>query len=131
MTTADRAKIGYYLWGVNKTLRYGLRLLGLGLFLLTLTATLSPTVREEPRDLSLLVRQLGHDYLLAVGDSSSTIPPVRKVDENTYALSLPEPVVYDRLAAVAPNSLRRADLRRHEISLVNTIDRSVLVGATF
>ena len=74
---------------------------GLLLLLLTLTSALWPAPRAEGERLALALRQIGHDYLTAAGDTSSTIPAVTQDDEGKLLLRLERHLAYDSLNRIA------------------------------
>ena len=81
--------------------------MGFGLLLLALASLgAARTVRTPPGVPSeLLVRQLGHDYLLATGDSTSRIPALTRTEDGDWLLPLGRTVDYDRLLDVAVATL--------------------------
>lgn len=86
------------------------QVIGLVLLLISLSAALRPNSQPDARKESLALRQLGHDYLIAVGDSTTRIPAITNSKEGALLLTLQRPIDYDTLA-----TLCKAVLARYEI----------------
>lgn len=86
---------------------------GLGLFLvfLSLMSALRPDPEADRRAHALSLRQIGHDYLSAIGDSTSRIPAVENVEEDIYRLRLSCDLDYDQLADVTAAVLAKMTIR--------------------
>ncbi len=97
---------------MHRALRAG----GLILLLLTLTCAFLPVPQADDRISALALRQLGHDYLLASGDATSTVPPVRERKDGSWILPLGRPVDYDSLAL-----LSRAVMKKYGIGQAYTL----------
>ncbi|OAV42742.1 winged helix-turn-helix domain-containing protein [Lewinella sp. 4G2] len=107
------------------------RVIGLALLLVTLTGALWPEGENQPVTLDLVVRQLGHDYLLARGDSTSRIPAVVRED-GSYLLRLSAEVDYDLLAATAPITFAKAGLNQgYSLTLTDCASGEVFLGSAF
>lgn len=116
MSSSARKRFGYFL--------------GIALIAIAGTAVLRPKTPAPTPPPELLVRQLGHDYLRAVGDSVSMIPPVTVLTDGAYLLPLKQSVDYDQLVAVALTTFAHAGLPgEFALSLRDCATREEFLGA--
>lgn len=74
-------------------------------------SALRPDPEADRRAHALSLRQIGHDYLSAIGDSTSRIPAVENLEDDTYRLRLSCDLDYDLLAEVTANVLAKMTIR--------------------
>jgi hypothetical protein len=107
-------------WRTNFRPDVGLRLLLISGFLLLLGGLFvqfigrssdpaTATVRDQKINLAL--RRTAHNLLRAAGDSTSRIPPVQQINEQTFRLQLGHAFDYNRLPG-----LLQASFRVHQVS---------------
>jgi len=89
-------------------------LCGLGMLLFSFWLKISP---EEPNQLfpqrvKVALRAVGHQLLLAHGDSTSLVLPIKSLAENTYQLSFQKPLSLDpeSLVTVMDSVFQKAEL---------------------
>lgn len=96
---------------MNKWLLRLTQATGLLLLLLTLTSALWPSPETGTEKTSIALRQIGHNYLTLIGDSSTRIPAVEKVKEGTLLLRLERYIAYDTLNQIARSVLNEYGIR--------------------
>ena len=105
---------------------------GGALVLLTLTGVFSSAPTQEPVDHELIVRQLGHDYLRTVGDSTSRIPPIRRRADETLTLQTAGFVAYDTLITIARRTFRQAGITAgYTLGIEDCRTGDLLLGSVF
>ncbi len=105
---------------------------GGALVLLTLIGVFSSAPTQEPVDHELIVRQLGHDYLRTVGDSTSRIPPISEGANEALILRTGSFVAYDTLAKVARQTFRQAGITSgYTLSIEDCQSGNILLGSVF
>ncbi|PHI18359.1 hypothetical protein CEQ90_18455 [Lewinellaceae bacterium SD302] len=99
---------------------------GLATLLAILVILFSSVIRHEdtvviqPERIDLALRKLGHEILLQMGDSSSTVSPVERRGESNYVLPLGLEVDYTLLRRFGPEILGEIGLEEHySLSLLN------------
>lgn len=106
--------------------------IGLGLVLLLLSVTrgkaLVPLWNKEQEP--LILRQIGHEYLRCMGDSTSTLPAVTTHQKGGYLLRLEQSVDYDQLVATAAVVMDRLPTKvGYSLSLADCQSEEVFLGS--
>ncbi len=96
---------------MNKWLLRLTQATGLLLLLLTLTSALWPSPETGTEKTSLALRQIGHNYLTLICDSSSRIPAVEQREDGSLLLRLEQYVAYDTLNQIARDVLNEYGIR--------------------
>jgi hypothetical protein len=96
---------------MNKWLLRLTQATGLLLLLLTLTSALWPSPETGTEKTALALRQIGHNYLSLIGDSSSRIPAVEQTEDGSLLLRLERDIAYDTLNQIARNVLNEYGIR--------------------
>ncbi|WP_187270883.1 winged helix-turn-helix domain-containing protein [Neolewinella aurantiaca] len=116
---------------MNKWLLRLSRATGLMLVLLTLTSALwpaPPATRDQKTSLAL--RQIGHNYLSLLGDSTTRIPAVEENEDGTLLLRLEQKIAYDTLNRIARSVLADYDIRAdYTLSLEDCSSGEVFLGS--
>ncbi len=107
-----------------------LPIIGLLLILITLTSALLPDGDQNRRKHSIALRQIGHDYLTATGDSTSLIPAVRERENGILFLALERDINYDKLVSITQNVVQRYDLNEaYTLSLEDCTSGEIFLGS--
>lgn len=86
----------------------------------------------SPEKINLALRRTGHLLLQQAGDSTSQIPPIEKVKENTWRLHLTQHFDYDSLPVFLQNSLNIHQIRcNYDVSVLNCADGTLVLGYNF
>jgi hypothetical protein len=85
--------------------------LGIVLIVLSLMSALRPDPDADTRLHALALRQVGHDYLSIMGDTTSRIPAVETMEDGSYRLKLGLDISYDTLADITRAVLVRMQIR--------------------
>lgn len=103
---------------------------GLLLLLVFLTSALLPAPGAGADVRALAVRQIGHDYLISVGDSTSRIPVVVRAEDGSLSLRLSRQIDYDTLSRVARRALLRYGVdQRYTLALEDCGSGEVFLGS--
>ncbi|MGB3546154.1 MAG: winged helix-turn-helix domain-containing protein [Saprospiraceae bacterium] len=106
--------------------------IGLVLILVMLTSVLWPQPLPDTHTNALAVRQVGHDYLRAVGDSTSLIPAVRDLGEGKFVLPLGRCIDYDELIEVSKRVMRHYAINlTYTLALEDDTSGKVFLGSLF
>ena len=104
--------------------------LGLFLVFLSLMSALRPDPEADRRAHTLALRQIGHDYLSLMGDSTSRIPAVENLEDDTYRLRLSRDLDYDLLANVTASVLTKMTIREdYHLTLEDCTSGEVFLGS--
>lgn len=105
------------------------------LFMSAGTLLLDDARKHESTDLfEVTMRQVGHALLLASGDKSSRILPVRTIAPYTYEISFESPLSFspDTLLSIIKHSLQRAELPlEHTLRVVQCTSDAMVYGYQF
>lgn len=87
----------------------------------------SPNVEIGKKRTDLMMRNIGHELLLASGDSTSRVLPVRKLTEQTYLVEFENSFGFDpdNLKVIAERNLAEAELSQNYI--VEVLDKHTLL----
>ncbi len=103
---------------------------GLVLVLVTLTSVLWPQPLPDTNKNALAVRQVGHDYLRAMGDSTSLIPAVREREDGSLVLPLGRCIDYDDLLAACTLAMEQYGIRQaYTLALEDYISGEIFLGS--
>jgi len=92
--------------------------------------TNNPQRFEEKANLAL--RRTGHRLLLASGDSTSRIPAVKKLNENTYTLQLSKSFDYSQLPSALQESLDLHGIKNnYDVAVVDCKTNELQLGYNF
>lgn len=81
---------------------------------------------------NLAIRRTAHLLLVNNGDSTSTVPPVLKVNENTFSIQLNNLFDYDRLPELLEKSLQTHGITRgYDVSVLDCDKGELRLGYNF
>jgi len=81
----------------------------------------------SPASINVALRSIGHEMLLLSGDSSSTLAPILKVDENQYQLRIDVPINYDTLPHVLDHILKSVNIDQEYIVVIKPCHSDTIV----
>jgi hypothetical protein len=87
---------------------------------------------EEARKI-ILFRQVGHEFLLSAGDSTSRVLPVRKISSTEYRLEFENPFAFepDSLVRVVERIMKRSPVQvKYIVNVIDCKNHEVVYGFT-
>jgi len=109
-----------------------LPVVGLLLIAVSLSVVRSGPVRDDSRRGELALRQIGHDYLNAVGDTRGLVPAVNHREDGSLLLPLELDVNYDTLVAVTARVVTRNEITvGYNLWLEDCLTATTFLGAFF
>lgn len=100
--------------------------------MLSLTSILQSNQQVDERKVRMAMRQIGHDYLLGLGDDRSTVPAVEKSGELSFILPLAREIDYDSIMTITQGVLTKFELRQpYSLALLDCGDGQEFLGAFF
>lgn len=103
-----------------------------GQFAWITTTSDATTAQHFDEKANLALRRTGHHLLLASGDSTSRIPAVKKLDENSYVLQLSKPFDYSQLPSVLQESLDLHGIKNnYDVAVMDCKTNELQLGYNF
>ena len=81
---------------------------------------------------NLALRRTAHHLLIANGDSTSAIPPVKQIDPNTFSIEIKNSFHYEKLPVLLQESLQMQEIGRgYHVSVINCESGELQLGYHF
>lgn len=114
---------------MNRALAFVVLGLGLIVLLLSVTRGEADTVTLSREQEQLALRQIGHEYLQCMGDSTSTLPAVKAFAEGGYLLALERTIDYDQLVATTAAVMSRLPVKvGYSLALTDCVSEEIFLG---
>lgn len=87
--------------------------------------------QDSERHVSILMREIGHHVLLAAGDSTSRVLPVKQTDKNIFQISFESPLTFepDTLVKIVSHIMVRDGFRvPYVVSVIDRDSEEVIYG---